>query len=120
FGLTAEEVEARRQGGPSPREAIEASPVLRDVLDAISGGVFSPDDRGRYQGIVDGLFEHDWFMVARDFDSYYAAQRDVDQLWRAGARWRGMRSRNTARVAWFSSDRTMREYARDIWRVEAR
>ena len=119
FGLTAEEVEARRSAaGPSPRDVIEASPLLRDVLDAISGGVFSPDDRGRYQGLVDGLCEHDWFMVARDFDSYYAAQREADALWKDRARWNSMAIHNTARMAWFSSDRTIREYASDIWRVE--
>ena len=76
FGLTAAEVEARRRGGPSPRETIEQTPALKEVLDAVAGGVFSPDERARYQAIWSrGIEEHDWFMVAADFDAYMRAHR---------------------------------------------
>ncbi len=118
FGMTAEEVEAARQGkGTSPREIIETAPELRQALDSIAGGVFSPDDRNRYKDLIGGLYEHDWFMVARDFESYYEAQRSVDTLWTDTKQWYAKTIRNTANMAWFSSDRTIREYANDIWNV---
>lgn len=117
FGLSADEVEEVRGQTRSPRELIEASQTLREVIEGISTGVFSPDDRTRYRQLVDGLYDHDWFMVARDFDGYYAAQREVDTIWQDTSRWTAMAIRNTARVAWFSSDRTIREYAEDIWNV---
>ncbi len=118
FGLTAEEVAAHRAGGYDPRQAIEASPELSQALAAISSGVFSPDDPGRYRPLVDGLFNSDWFMVAADFDAYAAAQRRVDSIWRNAPQWNGMAIRNVANMGWFSSDRTIGEYARDIWRVQ--
>ena len=115
FGMTTDEVDDVRAQNRSPRELIEASPSLREVIEAIGSGVFSPDDRARYRGLMDGLYEHDWFMVARDFDAYCAAQRKVDTHWNDRNVWNAMAIRNTARMAWFSSDRTIREYADDIW-----
>jgi starch phosphorylase len=115
FGLTADEVNDIRAQNRSPRELIEASQALREVIEAISSGVFSPDDRGRYRPLMDGLYDHDWFMVARDFDAYCAAQRAVDGYWADRKIWNAMAIRNTARMAWFSSDRTIREYADQIW-----
>jgi starch phosphorylase len=103
-----------------PRTAIDASPTLAEALDAIVTGVFSPDDPNRYRELIGGLFEHDWFMVARDFDAYAAAQRHVDALWNNPRKWYSMAIRNTARVGWFSSDRTIREYAEGIWGVPVR
>jgi starch phosphorylase len=117
FGLKAHEVAERRAGGYEPRAVIEGSPELGQALQAIASGVFSPDDPGRYRDLIGGLYDHDWFMVAADFDAYAAAQRHVDVLWRDSPRWNGMTIRNTARVGWFSSDRTIRQYARDIWKV---
>ncbi len=119
FGLTAEEVMQRRREGYQPRSIIESSPELSQALSALASGVFSPDDRDRYKGLVGGLYDHDWFMVASDFDAYAAAQRTVDDIWREPARWNAMAIRNTSRMGWFSSDRTIREYARDIWKVPA-
>ena len=100
-------------------DTIAASPVLSEVLDALASGVFSPDDRNRYQGLVDGLRHHDYFMVTADFDAYQKAQRTVDALWRDRATWWRKSVLNTARVGWFSSDRTIREYAREIWRADS-
>ncbi len=118
FGKTAEEVEAARaENGESPRAKIEADAELKQALDAIAGGVFSPDDRNRYKDLIGGLYDHDWFMVARDFESYYDAQRSVDKIWTDKKEWHAKCIRNTANMAWFSSDRTIREYARDIWDV---
>ncbi len=117
FGLTADEVAARRSEGADPRETIAQSPELAQALSAISSGVFSHDDPGRYRDLIGGLYEHDWFMVAADFDEYAAAQRRIDALWADPADWRRKAILNTARMGWFSSDRTIREYARDIWNV---
>jgi len=117
FGLTAQEVNDRRARGYDPREAIGQSKELSQALNAIASGVFSPDDPDRYKGLIDGIFNSDWFMVAADFDSYSAAQRQVDELWRDPATWARMAIHNVARMGWFSSDRTIREYAKDIWKI---
>ncbi len=117
FGLTAEEVAARKRSGYDPREAIAASRELSQALTAIKSGVFSPDDETRYTGLVRELYEADPFMVCADFDSYAAAQREVDALWRTPSAWRRKAILNTAGVGWFSSDRTIGEYAADIWKV---
>jgi starch phosphorylase len=119
FGKTAEEVVAARNGGPSPREIIETAPELKQALDAIAGGVFSPDDHNRYKDLIGSLYNSDWFMVARDFEAYFDAQRDIDKLWTNNKEWYAKTIRNTANMAWFSSDRTIREYAKDIWQVQA-
>ena len=119
FGLTAQEVADRRAAGYRPREVIEGSPELGQALAAISSGVFSPDDPDRYRGLIDGLYDHDWFMVAADFDAYAAAQRRVDALWRDSPEWNAKAVRNVARMGWFSSDRTIRQYAEDVWNVPA-
>ncbi len=118
FGLTAAEVAAKRAEGYNPREVIEKSPELSQALTAISSGVFSPDDPDRYKGLIGGLYEHDWFMCAADFDSYAAAQRKVDSIWNDSGLWWEKSILNTARMAWFSSDRTIREYAADIWKIK--
>jgi starch phosphorylase len=120
FGLTAAEVEARRASGPPPRETIEGTPELKEVLDAVAGGVFSPDDRGRYHGLVAGLYDHDWFMVTADFASYCAAQTRIADLWRdTPDLWQRSAVLNTANAGWFSSDRAIRQYAEEIWGVPA-
>ena len=117
FGLTADEVAAKRTGAYRPREAIDASPELRQALNAVASGVFSSDDPDRYKALVGGIYEGDWFMVAADFDSYAAAQRSVDGRWLDQARWRASAIRNVANMGWFSSDRTIGDYAREIWGV---
>ena len=117
FGLTAQEVEARRRIGISAVDTIAASPMLREVLDEMGSGVFSPDDPDRYGELVDVLTHHDHFMVSADFDSYAAAQRHVAARFRNRPLWWRTSILNTARVGWFSSDRTIREYAQDIWGV---
>ena len=117
FGLTASEVEARKKDGYNARDAIAASPKLSEVLASIESGVFSPDDTNRYRGFVETLTNHDTFLVTADFDTYYAAQRNVDAQWSEPERWWRSSVLNTARVGWFSSDRTIRDYAADIWGV---
>ncbi len=117
FGLTADEVGKARAEGHEPRAIIESSRELSQALHAISGGVFSPDGRDRYKALIAGLYEHDWFMVAADFDGYAAAQRRVDRIWDDRDAWNAMAIRNVAGMGWFSSDRTIRQYAHEIWGV---
>lgn len=119
FGLTAAEVTERQRKGYDPRAAVDASPGLGQALSAIASGVFSPDDPGRYRDLVDGLLRNDHFMVTADFDAYSQAQREIDRIWSDRDQWWRKAILNTARVGWFSSDRTIREYARDIWNVPA-
>jgi starch phosphorylase len=115
FGMTADEVASRRANEYAPREVIEASPKLGEALEAIATGVFSPDDPNRYRDLIGGLYDHDWFMVAGDFDAYYEAQRHIDEVYDDTRRWQSMAIRNTANVGWFSSDRTIAQYAEEIW-----
>lgn len=117
FGMTAEEVAAKRAGGYAPRAVIENSAELAQAVNAIASGVFSPDDPNRYRDLMNGLYDHDWFMVAADFDAYAAAQREVDRRWGDRDGWQRSAIRNTANMGWFSSDRTIGEYAREIWGV---
>jgi starch phosphorylase len=117
FGMTAEEVAKARAEGHNPRAIIEGSRELSQALAAIASGVFSPDDRNRFSGLVEGLYSHDWFMVAADFEAYAKAQREIDQLWMTPSAWYSKAIRNTARMGWFSSDRTIRQYAGEIWRA---
>jgi starch phosphorylase len=84
---------------------------------SLSAGGFSAEDPHRFQPLVDSILGHDRFMVAADFDAYWEAQRDVDALWHDPAAWWRASIRNTARMSWFSSDRAIREYADEIWRV---
>jgi starch phosphorylase len=117
FGLTTAEVADRRNNGYNPRGIIEASPELSQAVAAISSGVFSPDDPNRYRDLMNGLYSSDWFMVAADFDSYAACQREVDRVWRDSPDWNARAIHNVARMGWFSSDRTIRQYAKEIWNV---
>lgn len=117
FGLRADEVAKVRSDGHNPRAIIEGSRELSQALSAIGSGVFSPDDRNRYTALIDGIYSHDWFMVAADFDAYAQAQRDVDQIWINQSDWYTKTINNTARMGWFSSDRTIRQYANEIWRA---
>ena len=117
FGLTAEQVAARRNLGIDATDVIEASPILAQVLSSVEDGVFSPDEPDRYRGLVDSLRHHDYFLVCADFDDYYAKQRRIADLWRRPEDWWQASILNTANVGWFSSDRSIREYADQIWNV---
>jgi glycogen phosphorylase len=117
FGLTADEVAEKRADGYAPRDVIAQSRELSQALDAIASGVFSPDDPKRYADLIGTIYDSDWFMLAADFDSYAAAQRAVDARWADQNAWRASAIRNIANVGWFSSDRTIAEYAREIWGV---
>jgi starch phosphorylase len=117
FGLTAEQVAARRALRVDSTDLITASPVLAEVLASVEAGVFSPDEPDRYRSLVDSLRYHDYFLVCADFDDYYATQRRVADLWRRPEAWWQAAILNTANVGWFSSDRSIREYADQVWNV---
>ena len=118
FGLTADQVEARRsKEGFAAHALVAGCPALEQALQAVRSGVFSPGEPDRYRAMVDALVERDTFMVAADFASYCDRQADVDARWQDQASWWRASILNTAGVAWFSSDRSISEYARDIWRV---
>jgi len=119
FGMTADEVLEARIKHNAARSAVDGSPQLARVLQLIEQGRFSPDDPGRFRPIVDDLRNIDYFMVAVDFDAYYAKQREIDQVYADRAQWTRMAALNTARMIWFSSDRTIAEYADEIWRCRA-
>jgi len=115
FGLTAEQVVARRKEGYQPMHIIEESPRLELALKDIADGVFSIGDKDRYKPLLDGIYNHDYFMLAADFNDYLARQRDVGAAYRDKRRWFRSAVLNTANVGWFSSDRTIRDYDREIW-----
>jgi len=117
FGLKAHEIAARKREGFIGRDAADASPCLQEAISSIAEGAFSPDDRHRFQPLVDRLLGHDEFMVAADFDAYWKLQREIDTRWQDKEAWWRSAVLNTARMSWFSSDRAINEYAEEIWRV---
>ncbi len=117
FGLTAEQVAVRRANGIDATDLIATSPILAEVLSSVEAGVFSPDEPDRYKGLVNSLRYHDYFLVCADFDDYYATQRRIADLWRRPDDWWRASILNTANMGWFSSDRSIREYADLVWNV---
>ncbi|MFE1600312.1 glycogen/starch/alpha-glucan phosphorylase [Methylobacterium sp. ID0610] len=118
FGLTAAGVRATKAEPGYASRAIAASPRLEAALDLIATGGFSAGEPGRYRPLVDEVSGEDRYLLTADFDDYWRAQREVDAAWRRPRTWWRSAILNTARTAWFSSDRTMREYAEEIWRVK--
>lgn len=116
FGLDAEAVMAHRNSGTTPRQAIEASPLLAKAIDMLEQGHFSPDDPGRFRPIVGDLRQFDHFLVTTDFQAYWDAQIKAGKIYSDPSRWWPMAMANTAKAGWFSSDRTIASYAKDIWR----
>jgi starch phosphorylase len=117
FGMEAMDVAVRRRQGLDATDVIDKSPQLAHAIHAIGSGAFSPDDPGRFEQIAHGLRYLDHYMVSADFDSYFACQRGVDARWQVVPAWTRASILNVARMAWFSSDRTIREYAEEIWNV---
>ncbi len=117
FGLDAAGAQARFSEQGYAQRAIGNSSRLAAALDAIGSGAFSPDERGRYASLIDGLRYHDPYLLTVDFDDYWRVQREIDTAWKRPASWWRAAILNTARMGWFSSDRSMREYADEIWAV---
>jgi starch phosphorylase len=115
FGLTADEIAGMRANGFDPRDVIDSDPILKRVLEMIGSGVFSPDDPGRFRPIVDSLYGYDTYFVTADFAAYAEAHQKVARGYVDHPSWVRKAVLNTANVGWFSSDRTVREYAEEIW-----
>ena len=118
FGLTTDEVVDLQRTGYNPRKIYETNARLKEVIDLIGGGFFSEGDATLYQPILDSLLDHDQYMVFADFDAYCACQNDVAKTFVDQKKWHAMATVNIAKMGWFSSDRTIREYATEIWHAE--
>ncbi|HVO17925.1 MAG TPA: glycogen/starch/alpha-glucan phosphorylase, partial [Anaeromyxobacter sp.] len=118
FGLTVEGVAALRKRGYDPWEWYRSDRRIKAVLDAISTGVFSPAEPGLFRPIIDALLNGgDPYLVLADFAAYCACQDEVDRAYRDAERWNEMAILNVARSGKFSSDRTIQQYANEIWKV---
>jgi starch phosphorylase len=118
FGKTAEEISALQRQGYRPWELIGSMPELADVLRLIEQGHFSNGDSELFRPLLQNLTGRDPFFVLADFDDYLRAQGEVDQAWGDRQRWNRMSLLNAARTGFFSSDRSIREYAERIWKAE--
>ncbi len=117
FGLRAEDVAAQRTLGYVPRRYYEENAQLKAVLDAVADGRFSPDEPHRYRALVSSLLYHDHYFLLADFAAFLQAQQQVDRTFAEPQRWAKMAIHNIAAMGQFSSDRTVREYARNIWKI---
>jgi len=118
FGLTAEEVEAQKRKEYKPREYYEKNQELKQCLDAIANGYFSPENPGLFTDIVNSLLEHDTYLLLADYEAYISCQDKVSEIYQDQDQWSRMCLLNIAAGGKFSSDRSIMEYARDIWGVE--
>jgi glycogen phosphorylase len=117
FGLTTAEVEALRRDGYRPASFYEGNPELRAVIDLLREGFFSRGDQAQFRFIVEHLMNWDTYMLLADFQSYVDCQSQVAYAYEDARHWSRMSILNVARSGLFSSDRTIREYAAEIWRV---
>lgn len=115
FGLTADEVVERRARGYNPFMYYEHNVGLREVVDLVASDSFTPDEKGIFHPVLNELLSSDRFMVMADFSAYAEAQRQVSEAFVDRKRWTAMAIRNVARSGFFSSDRTIRQYAEEIW-----
>ncbi len=119
FGLRADAVARTKQLGYEPRLHVEENLQLRAVLDAIAGGGFCRSQPDRYRGLVQGLLQHDPYLLLADFKAYVATQLQVDALYAQPAAWAERALRNLAGMGPFSTDRTIAEYRRKVWAAPA-
>jgi starch phosphorylase len=117
FGLTAAEVQSTRANGYDPRLLYERNEELRETLDLLASGYFSRGDKALFEPIVSRMLDRDDYMLMADFMPYIDAQNQVSDAYRDRARWNRMSILNSAHSGKFSSDRSIREYCRDIWHV---
>ncbi|MFM9079369.1 MAG: glycogen/starch/alpha-glucan phosphorylase, partial [Opitutaceae bacterium] len=119
FGLTVDEVEALRAGGYDPWDYYHRDEELRAVIDWLGSDFFTPGEHGAFGALHGSLLRGgDPYMLLADFRAYCECQRRVDAAYRDRDAWARMAIINTARMGKFSSDRTIREYAEDIWRLD--
>jgi starch phosphorylase len=119
FGLKTPEVRALRLAGYQPMRYYESIPALKSVLNSISAGEFSPEEPARYRSLMESLpWGGDHYLLLADYESYVATQSQVDEVYRQRAVWCERAIANVAGMGVFSSDRTIREYAQQIWKIE--
>jgi len=118
FGLTAEQAAALRQAGYSPRTYYDSDAELSAAVDAVTSGAFSGGDRQAFEPIIGALLNRDEYMVFADYRSYIDCHDRTGPAWADQERWTRMSILNTARSGFFSSDRTIHDYCRDIWHAE--
>lgn len=117
FGLTAQEVTGLKASGYQPRTYYEGNPELRMAIDQIASGFFSEGNRNLFLPLTDSLLYHDPFLVLADYQAYVACQDRVGAVYQDKARWTEMSILNVARMGFFSSDRSIREYCEKIWKI---
>lgn len=118
FGNTAQQVEDIKRSGYQPREIYEQNPELKQALDQIRDGYFSPEEPGRFHSVYDALVNYgDRYLALADYASYVATHDKVDALFRQPVRWDRRAITNVAGMGYFSSDRAIAEYARDVWQI---
>jgi starch phosphorylase len=118
FGLDTAEVLALRKRHFTGREAYEANDEVRQVIDLVASGFFNPEEKGLFQPLLDSLLGRDEYMVLADFPAYSACQRAVSEEYQNEDEWSRKAALNIARVGGFSSDRTVKEYAQEIWGID--
>ncbi|MBD1850943.1 glycogen/starch/alpha-glucan phosphorylase [Leptolyngbya sp. ST-U4] len=118
FGLTAQEVMDLKAKGYKPLDYYNKNAELKQVIDQMSSGFFSPKEPSLFMSIVESLLNHDEYMLLADYQSYIECQERVSEAFRDTEQWTKMSILNVARMGKFSSDRTITEYCRDIWNVE--
>jgi starch phosphorylase len=118
FGLTAEQVMAKRSSGYNPLEYIDKDPRLLAVMDLFRTSYFCPEEPNLFNPLLDGLIRKDEYMLMADFGDYVACQEKVSELYRSPDEWTRKAILNVARMGKFSSDRTIFEYNRDIWHAK--
>ena len=117
FGHTATEIQALAQEGGSPASFIEDNAELQEVIQLIRSGLFSHGDCDLFEPLLDSLLHNDPFHVFADYAAYIECQQQISQVFRDEEAWARMSILNTARMGWFSSDRSIREYCDSIWKV---
>jgi glycogen phosphorylase len=115
FGLTAEEVRAKRAAGYRPWDHYSSNPELRETIDQISSGGFSRGDSDLFKPLVDSLLKYDPYLAFADYEAYIKCQEQVSEAYKHREHWTRMSILNTARMGKFSSDRAIREYCEKIW-----
>ena len=119
FGLRAEEVmKYEREGGYNPKDIYNNDAAVRTVLTQLINGMYSSDDPDRFRNLYDSLINEDVYFILKDFASYVEAHRKIDTLYRDEKNWAKMVMLNTACSGKFSSDRTIEEYAKEIWNLK--
>ena len=119
FGLRAEEVmKYEREGGYNPKDIYNNDAAVRTVLTQLINGMYSSDDPDRFRDLYDSLINEDVYFILKDFASYVEAHRKIDTLYRDEKNWAKMVMLNTACAGKFSSDRTIEEYAKEIWNLK--